>query len=359
MSERPAATPGAGRVLVTGATGAVGGECFRQLLAAGFDVYGVSSNGGPHPRQFAWRMGSQYPPDELAGPWAAVVHTAANTRWDLSQEQATRANLDSVYALLSLLDPDTHLIHMSTAYVVGRERVPDPREPEDFHNTYEWSKAAGERLLAEAHPRTDVLRFPLVAGRRADGYVERFSGFFWIPSGLCSGAVPAVVGRPDAVVDIVSTDDIAGLVLRLLAGPPPQARRLSVLGRGAEAPRLGAVLDRVLDALDAWRQERRLDPLPRPPYITPEKWNRFYLPFAKEHFSRGHLIRVRAYQVFEPYLSRSGTFEVTEQVPDVMDVVFMTTTHWAECNPRLATMSPRPWTSQRPGARTVPAATGS
>lgn len=61
------------RILVTGATGAVGGAILRRLIAAGYDACGASSRGGSSPRQFAWRIGTEEPPDALRVRWHTVV----------------------------------------------------------------------------------------------------------------------------------------------------------------------------------------------------------------------------------------------------------------------------------------------
>lgn len=333
------------RILVTGATGAVGSALVRALDAAGHETHGVSRRGGRGPRQHAWRIGRQEPPPGLRGPWSAVVHCAGDTRWNLPAERAEAANVGPLRALLSATGPGTHFVHLSSSYVTGLRGDTVSTSPQDYRNSYEWSKAAGERLVHAARDSADIVRFPIVMGARADGFLDRYSGFFWLPSSMCSGAVPALVAEEKGVMDMVSTDDVAEHVVRLLADGPPAGRRLTVLGRGDRAQRVDETFDTVRDALNSWRTAHGVAPLDRLPYVAPEQWNRFYLPFAEEHLDRGQLTRITALRAYQGYLSVTEPFEVTDRVADTAPVLHRSIRRWAETHEASARRIPRPWGS--------------
>ncbi|MEI5134505.1 NAD(P)-dependent oxidoreductase [Streptomyces libani] len=187
------------RILVTGATGAVGGAVMRRLTATGYEAYGVSSRGGSSPRQFAWRIGTEEPPDPLHVPWHTVVHCAADTCWNLSAEESEQSNVAPLRALLKWMDESTRLIHLSSSYATGLTGSVEPTSSDAYRNMYEWSKAAApsgdrRRALDGGHrplPHRDGCA-------REDGFLDRYSGFFWLPSSLCTGAVPALVGDAEA-----------------------------------------------------------------------------------------------------------------------------------------------------------------
>ncbi|MGW2026525.1 NAD-dependent epimerase/dehydratase family protein [Streptomyces decoyicus] len=331
------------RILVTGATGAVGGAVMRRLTAAGHEVYGVSSRGGSSPRHFAWRIGTEEPPDALRVPWHAVVHCAADTRWNLSAEESEQANVAPLRALLKWTDENTRLIHLSSSYATGLTGSVEPTSSDAYRNTYEWSKAAAERLIAAECPTADIVRFPIVMGAREDGFLDRYSGFFWLPSSLCTGAIPALVGDEDAYLDIVSTDDIAEHIAELAGGDRPAGVRLSVLGRGDGAPRVAQAFHTILDALNSWRTENGVPGLEQLRYVSADQWNRFYLPFAREYLDRAQLLRVTAFQAYQSYLSITEPFEVTHRAEPITSTLYRSMRRWAETHAATARRVPKPW----------------
>ncbi|GAB3466706.1 NAD-dependent epimerase/dehydratase family protein [Actinophytocola sediminis] len=337
------------RVLVTGATGAVGAAVVRALRASGRHPHGVSRH-DHGPDHSVWHAGVADPPPELASPWDAIVHCAADTRWNLPDDEAARANVDPLLAVLAIAGPRTHVVHLSSSFATGLRGDVSSPDRAAYRNSYEWSKATAERRLRALRPDADVVRFPLVVGRRTDGVLDRYSGFFWLPAAMCSGAVPALVAEEDGLLDMVSTDDVAGHVTRLLDAGTPTGNRLSVLGRGADAPRVAQAFDRILDALNDWRTEHGAGALDRLPYVTPRQWNRFYLPFVEEHLDRAQALKVTAFRGYQDYLSISRPFDVTVAVPDLTEALELSVRRWADTHPAAARRVPQPWSARRPDA---------
>jgi hypothetical protein len=161
--------------------------------------------------------------------------------------------------------------------------------------------------------------------------------------GLCSGAIPAIVGHPDAYVDIASTDDAAALVEGLIASGPPREPSVTVLGGGAAALSVDLVMKVAVEALNVWRTahgSRSLDP---PPYVQPDTWDRLYMPLARVHLSPGQRSVLDAYHPFRHYFIRRRPLTITHRVDDPMAAIARTVAHWADRHTAAAAREPRSW----------------
>jgi dTDP-4-dehydrorhamnose reductase len=153
-------------VLVTGASGVIGWNLAKGLLAAGFQVTGTYRVNRPdlggartlaldldHPEQL---------PRHLKGiSVAAVVHTAAMTSPDQCQSNpvaARRVNVEATRVLAELFPPEVPLLYFSTDLVFdgthGLYREEDPPNPV---NVYGESKAEAE-LIVGSRPGSVILR---------------------------------------------------------------------------------------------------------------------------------------------------------------------------------------------------------
>ena len=143
------------RILLTGAAGVVGTEVASRLAAetagrTGFQIVPTARRAtGDSPVR--WNIGVEPAPDDLTGrPWDVIVHTAASTRWTMTRDEATDANIRTLRDVLALAGPDTHVVHVSTASVGGVRAPADLRgaEFEGYRNGYDGAKAVCEDLGA-------------------------------------------------------------------------------------------------------------------------------------------------------------------------------------------------------------------
>ncbi len=332
-------------VLVTGATGLVGTELIDQLREGGtIEVVGVSRRGSSRdPDVVAWDMAVEPPPPQLRRPWNAIVNTAANTRWTMSPQEATAANVASVRALKPLVGADTHVVHVSTAYALGLRGDVASTDLADYRNTYEWSKAHAERVAHEAFARLTVVRPPLIVGRRSDGRAARFSGMYTLIRGLTAGTVPAVVADPGARFDAIPVDRLGRLLADLAGNCDPNEGSVLTIAAGAAAPTLEEAIAVVVDSLNDWRQQHGRPSLKCPPLISPESWNRFFRPFVREYLTPRQLLILELLQHFEPYLALADPLQPDCTIDDVLPCLMTSTRYWAEANPRVAALAPAPW----------------
>ncbi|MFE1802423.1 SDR family oxidoreductase [Streptomyces sp. NPDC059517] len=345
-----------GTMLITGATGVVGAELAEQARESGWQVTGCSARGGTGVT--AWRMGEAPAPPELTGPWDVIVNAAARPRWNLPTARATAANVAPVGALAPLVGPRTHVIHVSTAYVTGLRGSAGSERPDDYRNSYEWSKAAAEREAVERYGAT-VVRPPLVIGRRSDGAVSRFTGLYSLIRSCVTGLLPAVVGDGEAFVETVTSCDVAACVLDLARdgrdgrdgcegrdGRDGSGGQPVVLGTGEEACSVKELVEVEFGTLNTWRAARGCGPLETPTIVTPEQWDRFYLPFARPHLTARQLRAVELLSAFIPYMSTHEPIGVTRRVPPVRPALRTCVRAWADRHPRLAQGNPTPWVGE-------------
>lgn len=332
------------RVLLTGSSGVVGTEVAASLAGA-VELTRVTRR----PRaegEVAWALGAQPPPDALRGAWDVVVHTAASTRWTMTKDEAVEANIRPTEALLDLVGPTTHLIHVSTAYVGGADaaELPAPSEFGQYRNGYEWSKAQCEDLVRQRHdgPLT-VVRPPLILGSRADGAICRFSGPYTLLQTLVSGLAAAVVGTPDGYAEVAPVDQVADVIAQAVLAVPPSAPVTHTIAAGSQCMRLSTLLDITCATLNDWRAERGVPPIQQPPFIDTKRWHRFFLPLAKRELSEIQHHAVTLLGMFESYTSMPQPFEPTHQVHNPEELLVRSIRWWAERKPRLAAKTPEPW----------------
>jgi nucleoside-diphosphate-sugar epimerase len=342
MSAATTATSSA--VLVTGATGLVGHELMDQLGAGGSEVLGVSRRGSPVDSNIvAWDMATEPPPARLRRRWDAIVNAAANTRWTMSPEEATGANVTSVRALEPLVSDGTHMIHVSTAFAVGlRDDVESP-DLADYRNTYEWSKAHAERVAREVFPLLTVVRPPLIVGRRSDGRAARFSGMYTLIRGMTIGTVPAVVADPTARFDAIPVDDLCRLLTEVAGGRTAGDGSALTIAAGTAAPTVEEAITTVVGSLNHWRRQRDQQPLESLRLISPDSWKRFFKPFVSANLSPRQLLILELLGSFEPYLALTNPLQPDYTVEDILPCLETSTRYWAEKNPRTAARSPQPW----------------
>jgi len=344
------------RILVTGATGIVGAETLARLRAGeGVEAVGTSRGGRRalaeravgevHPI-VAWDLLEEPVPAQLRGPWDAIVHTAADTRWTLGPDEALRANVDTVSALAPLVGSATHVVHVSTAFATGLRGSVDSPAREDYRNTYEWSKAGAERLASATFPALTIVRPPLVIGRSSDGAAARFTGMYTVLRAMSAGMVPALVAIPDAPFDVVPVDALAALLEDVGRRREP-AGVLTIAG-GERAVTVSEAIGLIAEELNEWRTSRGAGPFEVPRMIPPESWERFFLPLARKALSPRQLKVLELLGHFRPYLTLEEPLRPTNQVEDARHAIATSVRYWADANPRLAlTPIPTPRPSER------------
>lgn len=290
------------RLLVTGASGFVGGRTVAMAQEAGHEVFGVGRRRLDRDDYASVDLGRTSPADLPELPWRpdAVIHCAAR-----ATPYAKRADYDrdNVIATQTVLEwcaalGSPRLVHVSSSSVLYRDGdqlglTEETPLPGTFANDYARTKAGSERLV-RTYPGSWVIGRPRAVFGPEDTVL-----FPRIIAAAQAGRIPRLTGRTEpAVGDLIYVDNLADYLLRLAARPELtgvyhltnaepieiQALLLDVIARlGFDPPsrevsattamRAAAVLER------AWRVLH----LPGEPPITPYgvgvlSWSKTFVP---------------------------------------------------------------------------------
>jgi nucleoside-diphosphate-sugar epimerase len=250
------------RVLVTGATGFLGGVVARRLTQDGYTVTGTGRDPAAGERLRA--SGVNFVSAELRRPeqWEslldgadAVIHSAARStlwgRWEdfVADNVTVSARLAQACARRGLI-----LVHVSTPSVYNATghhvQVPEslPVGPR-FDSLYARSKFMAEEAVRLAHPAAVVLRPRGLYGPGDTALVPRLA------RALRTGRLPRLT-RGEVWTELTHVDNAAHAAALALAHPVPGLFNVT----DGEAVPLWATLDRLADRLGVPRPRRYVPP---------------------------------------------------------------------------------------------------
>jgi nucleoside-diphosphate-sugar epimerase len=296
-------------ILVTGATGLIGGDVLERVLRADPATRAhvvvrsersravlVRRLGALMPRvsvhsgdvalpELGLRRASRR---AIAAEVDLVVHCAADTSFSQTLARARRQNRDGTRHVLEVAGDCRrlrHLVHVSTAFVAGRMTGSIAAEMHDgaagFINAYEQSKHEAERHVRKSDLPWTIVRPSTVVCDGIDGVVRQVNAVHRALLLCRAGLASLVPGEEDTLVDLVTTDYVAGGIatLALRHEASQQAWHLCA---GAGAMPLGELLDR---SWTHWRRDGR--------------WER-------RGVARPALTRLPTYRLFEAAVEETG-----------------------------------------------------
>lgn len=279
-----------GALLVTGATGLVGGDVAFEaaraepdrpifaLVRAADEVAATERLVGEFRARYgpdeAWPDGLRGLPGDLStsglgltpanlatlrSEVSDVVHCAASVRFDLPIDEARAVNLAGAERLARLSMDLPHLdhhVHVSTAYVAGDRSgriAEDETVPAPCRNTYEQSKQESELWLREhaAGLPLTIVRPSIIVGQSDTGWTTSFNVLYRPLRAFASGLLRALPLDPESRLDVVPLDHVRRGIERVLeVGPGAGVRTFHVVAGDAaiSPPDLAELAGRVFDA---------------------------------------------------------------------------------------------------------------
>ena len=278
-------------ILMTGATGLIGGAVLRNLLAkpgAVRRVYVLVRD------LRAWNARASSLPDrghatvgitgditlpglgldanvraELARSVTMVIHAAADTSFSQTLECARAINTAgtaNVLALAGGMQALRRFVQVSTAFVAGAVtgRIPerDNGTPASWVNAYEQSKHEAEQLVRDAGLEWLILRPSTVVCDSPNGGISQINAVHRALRLYYHGLASMIPGDESSPVDVVHGAYVARAIADL-AGRPDSAGETYHLCAGSGALPLGELLDTtyaIWAAAPAWKRRSVVRP---------------------------------------------------------------------------------------------------
>ena len=279
----------AGSLLVTGATGLVGGQiAARYLERTDRHVFALvrGADDAEAARRVDEALAATYGPDhsyggrvtgvagdlekpglglpqarldELAEQVTTVAHAAASVSFALPLDEARKTNVEGTRRVLEFaglcerrggLD---RFSHVSTTYVAGaydgHYTEDDIDVGQEFRNTYERSKLEAEELVrgeAGSLP-VRILRPGIVVGEHQSGWTASFNVLYFPLKLFAKGRNPPIVpARRDTPIDAVPIDYVADAIFELTEREGDIGTTFHLVA-GKNAGTIGELLDMTAD----------------------------------------------------------------------------------------------------------------
>ena len=233
--------PDSGTILLTGATGFLGGELLRRVLdRTDREVVAIVRRplGIEHDRLhllFAdLTDDAPLPLPDQASDITTVIHCAASVSFTLPLDEQREINVEGTRRVLELAAklPNLERVqHVSTAYVAGTHEgefyASDLERGQGFRNTYEQSKHEAEQVVHASGLPFQIIRPSIVVGDQRTGYTPAFNVIYPPMRAYALNKLSVAPGREEAPVDVVPIDCVADGMLALLEVAPGKTHTIA------------------------------------------------------------------------------------------------------------------------------------
>lgn len=341
------------KMLLTGATGFVGGQALRRYVARAPDLqyvlmvraeddaalkeradkllsYVFAEEAERFRDRFTFVRGDLL--QEGLGLGAAdrariveevdqIVHCAASVDFGATLEFSREYNVDGTRRVLELCEAIQRggnlrrLDYVSTCYVSGA-RTDVVRENElsnqglGWSNFYEQSKFEAESLVrgwrSQGHP-VSIYRPSTVVGDSRTGETDNFNVLYWPLRVYARGWWNLMIGFEETPIDAVPVNYVADCLVAL-------SLKDSAVGTDyhlAAGPDKICRIAQLATAASTWFNQKY------PKFVSPDQFEKYYRPAIDKAASPAQRTLIKQGIVYMPYFVRSPLFDTTNTVRDI------------------------------------------
>ena len=290
-------------LLLTGATGLVGGELLPRLLAdrPGSEI--VCLVRAPNAEQLEQRrrallewggiggadadrvvtvagdvdkpdLGLGHAREALSERVGEVFHAAASTRFDLTLREARATNVAGTGHVIAFAREASRrgglrrFHHVSTAYL-GKLDAAGERE---FRNPYEQTKWESEQELVRVADVLPITRYrpSMVVGDSQTGRTPHFRVLYEPMKWVVSGRTTLLPCRPEMKVDVVPIDYVCDAITALARLDESAGRSYPITAGPERAISIAEIIELSLAAGNAWMTRHGQPPVDPPTIVSPD-----------------------------------------------------------------------------------------
>ncbi|HWZ45587.1 MAG TPA: SDR family oxidoreductase [Candidatus Saccharimonadales bacterium] len=317
-------------LLLTGATGLVGSELLKLLLAARPGrriavltrqrhkvvdlnlIDGVAAFHGDIVHPSLGLNDKTYA--ELNESIVGIVHCAANTGFGLSLTDARAVNTVGTLNLLEFAGKCPGLqkfAHLSTAYVVGKAAGHFLEGPichqSGYCNTYQQSKHEAEELVAQAmdHLPACIFRLSSILGDSITGEVRQFNFVHQLIRLFPRNMLPMVPGAPSVTIDLIASDWATAALASLFDHGFVPGSYYHICAGPEQSLTIGEMLDSMKSLFDSHPMASRWLPIRVPELVPIARYEQF----AGESHRGGDKLLIELLRVLGYFLPHLGIFQ--------------------------------------------------
>jgi long-chain acyl-CoA synthetase len=245
-----------------------------------------------------------------------IIHSAADTTPNLKIDKLREINVTGTANIITLAREAnvdhglTRLSHVSTAYVAGKRggviNETDLSNESGFSSIYEQTKFESEQLLvhAKADLPVTIFRPSLIVGDSKTGAVKTFNTVYYMLKQYLTGHLRFVPASSGLKLNIVPVDYVADAVTNLTFNPAAKGLTFHLTAPDANAP----TAKELVKFVQGWaKHEMRLN-LPSPKFIavSPKAIRAFMQ--LQSSLSPSASSSAHAYSTLAPYFNQNQIF---------------------------------------------------